>query len=113
MSESVILSLIAAITGSILAPIIKAIIDKRARNQEHSLKMQDDKSSWQKNIEEKVRADETRLDSLVSEVQTQKEMDKLLLKGTMLITGHLCDGNHTELLRQYSKDIENFLIDTR
>ena len=111
MTEAVIISLISAISVAIVAPIITALIDKSKRKSERKEKKEDTKSEWQKQVDGTLVNYNTRLDSISDELAKQKEIDKLLLKGTMLITGHLCDGNHTNDLRQFSKAVDEFLIE--
>lgn len=111
MDSTVIVALITSITTAILVPLVQFAISKATRKEERDAKKLESKDEWQKTVDEKLATDKARLDALTRDVSDQKEMDKMLLKGVMLITGHLCDGNHTEMLKKYSSEVDEYLIE--
>lgn len=111
MDSAIIVALITAVATAVIMPIVQHKIAKATRKEERDAKKLENKDEWQKAIEEKLATDKGRLDTLTSDVKDQKEMDKMLLKGVMLITSHLCDGNHTAMLKEYSAKVDEYLIE--
>lgn len=111
MDSTVIVALITSVTTAILVPLVQYAISKATRKEERDAKKLESKEEWQKAVEEKLATDKTRLDTLTRDVSEQKDMDKMLLKGVMLITSHLCDGNHTAMLKEYSAKVDEYLIE--
>ena len=68
------------------------------------------KVSEDKTMQENLRSDRERLQSLEDTTKRQDEELKLILQGQMAMIHHMVDGNNTEALKRTQKDIEDYLI---
>lgn len=106
LKTAIITGIVAIVTASItnlLAPIVKAKIDSKAKKEERADKKEDEQSEWQKHIDRKIA-------SIEKELTNNKDMTILSLRGSMLITQHLVDGNHTQKMKEYYEEMEEFLM---
>lgn len=65
---------------------------------------------WQKETDKKLDSDNKRLGRLEKMFEENKELDRIVLRSFKGILQHLSEGNHTNIMKELSKDIDDFLI---
>ena len=105
-----VITIVTIVATYIATPYIKAAIDRKTRKEEREIKLQEVKTEWQKEADKKFATDKARLDSLQIETNEQGETIKLILEGVMLMFQHVSEGNHIELIREYVKKVQDYMI---
>lgn len=113
MDKTIIVAIVTGVFTGIIAPLIKYGIDKATRKEDRANKKEDTLSDWQKSVDARINKVIATVDNINGELSDYKEMSKRCLKGTMLTMQHITEGNHTELLREFTRETENYLIDKK
>ena len=97
----------AAVVGGIVSGVFSLVLQKTKHRDEQG----DKRTDWEKHVDECLDADHRAIRRLEAGAEDSGEMDKLLLRGLMLITAHLVDRNHTKELQQYAEEVNKTLIE--
>lgn len=97
----------AAVVGGIVSGVFSLALQKSKHKDERA----DERSDWEKHVDECLDADKRAIRRLEKAADDANEMDKLLLRGLMLITAHLVDRNHTKELQEYAEQVNQKLIE--
>ena len=96
------LSVFLTIGAGILAAIV--LVWNAVKALREALKPISDFDKRLSDAENAQKENERRLGSL-------ENMCKLLLRGQVLVASHITDGNHTEQIAEFSREVDRYLID--
>lgn len=113
MDKTIIVAIVTGVFTGIIAPLIKYGIDKATRKEDRANKKEDNLTDWQKSVDTRINQVIGKMNSMEVELSACKELSKRSLKGNLLTTQHITEGNHMELLKEYVLETENYLIEDR
>lgn len=114
METGVLVAIIAAaasILGGIVSGAFSLLLNHAKHRDERADKAEDERTDWEKHVDECLDNDKRAIRRLEKAADDANEMDKLLLRGLMLITAHLVDRNHTKELQEYAEQVNQKLIE--
>lgn len=110
MDAAIVTALIAAcaaVVGGIVSGVFSLVLQKSKHKDEKA----DERTEWEQHVDGCLDSDKRSIRRLEKSAEDASEMDKLLLRGLMLITAHLVDRNHTKELQQYAEEVNKTLIE--
>jgi len=113
METGIIVALIAAcasVVGGLVSGTFSILLHKAKHKDERQDKMEDERNTWEQHVDECLDADKRAIRRLEKATEDNKEMDKLMLRGLMLLTRHAVDHNGNNDLEAYANEVNDVLI---
>lgn len=114
METSILVALIAAIAaiiGGIVSGAFSLLLQHTKHRDERADKAEDKRSEWERHVDECLDHDNRAIRRLEKAAEENKNMDKLMLRGLMLLTRHAVDHNGNNDLEAYAAEVNNVLIE--
>ena len=105
-----IIAAIAAIIGGVVSGSFSIALQHAKHKDERADKKEDTRSEWEKRVDDCLDNDKRAISRLEKATDNNKEMDKLMLRGLMLLTRHAVDHNGNNDLEAYADEVNNVLI---
>ena len=109
METGVLVAVIAA-SASILGGIVSGAFSLLLNHAKHKDEKADERTEWEKHVDECLDHDKRAINRLEKSAEDNKAMDKLMLRGLMLLTRHAVDHNGNNDLEAYADEVNNVLI---
>ena len=86
------------------------MLNHAKHKDERADKKEDKRTEWEQHVDECLDNDKRAIRRLEKSADDAKEMDKLMLRGLMLLTRHAVDHNGNNDLEAYADEVNNLLI---
>lgn len=114
METGILVAIIAAsasILGGIVSGAFALLLNHAKHRDERADRAEDRRTEWEQHVDECLDNDKRAIRRLERAAEESKGMDKLMLRGLMLLTRHAVDHNGNNDLEAYADEVNNVLIE--